>query len=169
MSLIMPMPSPNGTNHCKLYILQSRNANMALDSAPSPSPLAEKGVVETLVKWAIENMNADEMQQLSEQLVHHLGGESAPTSDAANSVARTRFEARQAQPAMDSRYAGVPAKPHALAERERKARQDFETRFPDAARLQSDNYGRQPPRPRTGAKAAADFYSRFPEAKKGIA
>src|ERR1700733_10495804 len=79
--LIKPMPSPNGTNREKLFVLQGgkgalNSRGMAYDSM-GPTPTNRRGLaydtaepdIEQIVAWAKENLTPKALHDLSQRLL----------------------------------------------------------------------------------------------------
>ena len=61
---LTPCPSPNGTNHERLYIV--RAPRMALDQALNPDKSAQADAYEDLCRFLADRLSPDDMVQAGE-------------------------------------------------------------------------------------------------------
>lgn len=172
--MLKPMPSPNGSNHERLFILQGRRPSpqMAYDSAAGSYPDARKffeGGVATLSKWAGENLSDRDIEQLIERLKCAMSERmtgmiretvSEPAMDAASIRKWRDYGANFAR-----KFAADRAKASASAE------QEYFARYPNARRLEASancTVATTPSAKPIGADASAEraYFERFPHARR---
>jgi hypothetical protein len=194
MTNSIPMPSPRGTNHERLFIsahrgpaYDARGGLLGYDAQPEPSPAAK------VAKILVDCLSQDELNDLGREVVKARDASLDPYATNAvpasqikrerNSGGSAMDSKRRRQIAMDVKWAsalkGAFARPGTPTYDQRERRKlaadaatmkSLEVRFPDIAKIvvhaeEVDRHAR-PHRLATDGKINASLEERYPDLKK---